>query len=538
MSFFRTLSRALILWGKENAGDLLGSFVVPGCRRVLAVQGLALGSPWITNRALALSSLKTIDGAILGGLAPRNSGAKYTLPKGLPAPSQKVLAIENEIHEVTGFNGVIPAGYGKGMKTLLADETVAIKIGKTSFLTRMNYHFHEADVAGPHYDLAVVDLPARCRQWEMSVPRGPYKGRYAFVRTPQGVVCQTMKDRSVLLPKPDYSLKPVEMLSEIDPSQFILEHKLDGSLGNVAIHKGRAIFRSHRETGEPYLDKLPALEFLYNTSRSWIFRYIKPVADLDGTVLQGEIYHPDGVSRVSGLLNALPENAQAIQRLRGPASFYAWDITQYRGKDVRALPYRDRRRLVEEAVQEARLVNKNWHVVEKRPEGESPVDFYNRIVAQGLPWGEGIVLKPANAPAGEAWFKIKQVDLHDLPVVGFVEGTGKYAGSLGALIVENPITKARGEVGSLAISDSMRSWIWEHQQYLEGAVAKIQAQEITSRGVPRAGVFKAWHESKTLPGYPTNEYGLRMYAEGLSGGSEQETERMVYRLKSSAGWKR
>jgi hypothetical protein len=40
------------------------------------------------------------------------------------------------------------------------------------------------------------------------------------------------------------------------------------------------------------------------------------------------------------------------------------------------------------------------------------------------------------------------------------------------------------------------NWIWQHRELLKGSVAKIQVQEMTARGAPRAGVFHAFHEGK------------------------------------------
>lgn len=98
---------------------------------------------------------ESIDGATLTGYVPGDAYAKYTLPKGLPTNGKRVLAIENDPHQINGFDGVIPEGYGKGTKTLLLDDTVIVKIGKDSFPGRINYHVHDADVAGLHYDIVV-----------------------------------------------------------------------------------------------------------------------------------------------------------------------------------------------------------------------------------------------------------------------------------------------------------------------------------------------------------------------------------------------
>jgi hypothetical protein len=86
------------------------------------------------------------------------------------------------------------------------------------------------------------------------------------------------------------------------------------SLANVAPHNLRAVYRSHRPEGEPYYDKLPAIEDVSNRSPVWLARKLFPGPDREGTVLRGELHHPDGAARVGGILNALPE--KSIRRRR------------------------------------------------------------------------------------------------------------------------------------------------------------------------------------------------------------------------------
>lgn len=88
---------------------------------------------------------------------------------------------------------------------------------------------------------------------------------------------------------------------------------------------------------------------------------------------------------------------------------------------------------------------------------------------------------------------------HDWEIAdgGIIEGAGRYAGSCGAIRVQHPETGARSELGSLAVSDNERQWIWDHRGDLEGqAVAKFEAMEITDAGAVQAGTFRGLHQSK------------------------------------------
>jgi hypothetical protein len=539
MGFFRIMAEAIGYTLLDRSNDVLSMLALPKLAKNMQLPTPKVTSPWLTQK---LWSNRTVDGAVLFGSAP-GTGAKYALPKGLPKDGQRTLAIENEPHEVSGFSGVISEGYGKGVKTLLADETVVLKIKGKSILTRMNYHVHDADVAGLHYDIAIQGLPEGTEQFEINIPRGEFKGRYAFVTTDKGMIVVPMKDRSIVLPKPDYKLKDVDFLAQViakNPQDYVIERKVDGSLGNAIIEGERAYFRSHRETGEAYVDKLPGLEFFHYRSPFRMLRWLQPSLRLSGTVIQGELLHQDGVSRVSGILNSHPEKAQAMQAKRGDVWFEGWDIVKFKGKDVSHLPAAERRELLEKTIKEIRHYNPNWKTVE-RYHGSDPVAFYNRVIndPRGLPYSEGVVVKRSTDPIGEVWFKVKNRDFEDF-IVRDILSSGpatKYANSAAVLVVADPVSGNMGEVGSFAISDSERQWIWDHREELIGAVAKVSVMEKTATGAPRAGVFHSWHGDPRHGGVGT-EMSLAMYSESLAGGDPEEAKRMLFRLKNSAGWRR
>jgi ATP-dependent DNA ligase len=177
-------------------------------------------------------------------------------------------------------------------------------------------------------------------------------------------------------------------------------------------------------------------------------------------------------------------------------------VAEYKGKDVSALPYRERRVICRQLVEELQPYCKNIHLAEAAPDGMDAVEFCDRVTndPRGLPYSEGVVVKDLDDPSGKTWFKVKpRGEFFDWRIApgGIVEGAGKYAGSAGAIMVEHPETGARSELGSLAVSDAERQWIWDHRTQLEGrAVAKFEAMEITDAGAVRAGVFNGLHHAK------------------------------------------
>ena len=511
-------------WVEENSIEVLSYLLLP-------VIGKSISSITKLSSRFISSSLgysKTIDGAIRSGIAPAGSGAKYALPKGLPVQGERRLAIEGDPHLVDGFSGEIPSGYGKGIKTLLADEIVGVKIGSKMFLSRMNYHYHEADKAGPHYDISIQDVPEGVNKWELNIPRGEYKGRYVFITTDKGTLVIPMADEGMILAKPQYQLKDINWLKTINPVDYEISQKLDGSLINFNINSGRAVFHSHRLGADTYYDKLPDLEDLHNKSSFFLSRTFLPYPNLNGTIGKGEAYHPDGVNRVSGILNALPGKSQSIQKLRGQVTLYGWDLTSYRGQDLSTVPSKERRKILEKVIREIRFYNKNWDIVNTCKPNQNPIDFYYKIITYGLPWGEGVVIKSNSSLIGDRWFKVKDFDYLDLEILpgGFIEGKERLKESLGALLVVNPLTGSIGEIGT-GFSDIERNWIWKYKDNLSGAIIKCTAMEDNGNSI-RAGVFHSFHEGKG-----NTEAGLLLYSDTLAVLNKQEAIKIKYKLINS-----
>jgi hypothetical protein len=497
-----------------------------------------LGTPQpVGTRQLALNRAlqkKAVDGALLAGPRTGKEYAKFTLKKGLPTDQRpRTLAVENEPHSVDDFNGVIKEGYGKGEKRLIYSGTGVIKVGGSSQLGKINVHEHDAEKAGFHYDFVAKGVDPHTESFEVNIANGVLKGRYAFRQAfeENRYLVVRLKDNSVLVAKPDIHLKPPEFLNTIRQSDrpVSVEWKEDGSLANVAIHNLRAVYRSHRPDGESYYDKLPAIEDLRNRSPVWLARRLFQGPEQEGTVLRGELHHADGAARVGGILHALPEKSIRIQQERGPVEFYAWDIAKFKGRDVSQMPYGQRRELY--VIEEIRLFNRHLHVVPAMPEGGDPVEFYRAITLdpRGLPFSEGVVLKYKDAV--DQWFKVKANDTLDVRVVRCLEGAGKFAGSLGAVVVEGP-TGVESEIGSFQLTNEQRRWIWEHRQVLTGQIAEVRAMDVNESGAIRGGVFVRFHPSRS-------EQGLLLYSESLAGSTDpDESRQMMFRLKSSAGWRR
>jgi DNA ligase-1 len=115
---------------------------------------------------------------------------------------------------------------------------------------------------------------------------------------------------------------------------------------------------------------------------------------------------------------------------------------------------------------------------------------------------EGIMINDCEAfyEFGRTWslMKVKKMNTLDLEIIGFEEGSGRLAGTLGAILVRyknNNVVK----VGS-GFSDGLRDLIWENQDDYLGAICEIQYFEETTNadgGISlRFPIFKDFRSDK------------------------------------------
>lgn len=119
-------------------------------------------------------------------------------------------------------------------------------------------------------------------------------------------------------------------------------------------------------------------------------------------------------------------------------------------------------------------------------------EMANTLVLNGY---EGLILRHPSCVWVEKrstmMMKLKPGYREDCLILQIKEGAGKYAGTMGAMVVLN----AAGEVfnvGSFRITDPVRHQVWKDRAlYTTGqAYATIRFTELTDRGVPPSGVFE------------------------------------------------
>ena len=82
-------------------------------------------------------------------------------------------------------------------------------------------------------------------------------------------------------------------------------------------------------------------------------------------------------------------------------------------------------------------------------------------------------------------FKPKKKDIY--PIIGFVEGQGKYAGTIGAIVCETDGDQF--EVGSFSLTDEERNELWNKRFELTNFNCKVGYQHRWKSGKPKSGVF-------------------------------------------------
>lgn len=129
---------------------------------------------------------------------------------------------------------------------------------------------------------------------------------------------------------------------------------------------------------------------------------------------------------------------------------------------------------------------------------EELLQIYASVRDRGL---EGLIIKN---PKGKYhprrhrdWMKLKDSNSVDVPIIGAVEGTGKYEGALGAFVVD--VEGVTVNVGT-GFSDQQRLEYWGLWQagWLKEKIAEVEYHERTPDGSLRHPRFKCFRSDKTI----------------------------------------
>jgi DNA ligase-1 len=100
--------------------------------------------------------------------------------------------------------------------------------------------------------------------------------------------------------------------------------------------------------------------------------------------------------------------------------------------------------------------------------------------------GEGVMLNEANSlyevKRSKHLIKLKRVKEYELPVVGFLEGKGKYTGMVGSILVDY---KGQHVAVGSGLTDDDRAYIWDNQEAYLGSIVELDSfgESVNKQGI-------------------------------------------------------
>jgi bifunctional non-homologous end joining protein LigD len=362
---------------------------------------------------------------------------------------------EDHPYDYASFEGVIPPKqYGAG-------EVIVWDCGPyTPDEDRKGHWYHDR----AHAERLVREGIA-AGKLSVTLRGAKLKGSFALVRTarnPKDWLLIKHKDRFVA--ETDVTGKDHSVLSglmvenlkalpvrRLPASQLVLSGKNESLpvklLPMLAELRDGAPFAGAGWMWEPKLDGYRVLAFIDDQSVKLRSRrgldltasFPKVAAELalqavKGMVLDGEItaFGADGRPSFAALQERvqLKTEREIVQADRAtPVVFFCFDLLHFAGLDVRASPYTDRRRWLEQCL----LPTPHVQLVHAEEDGE---ELYKAALASGF---EGVIAKRKDSryepgKRSQAWLKIKPVKSAEFVVGGFTRGKGS-RGPLGALLL-------------------------------------------------------------------------------------------------------
>lgn len=272
--------------------------------------------------------------------------------------------------------------------------------------------------------------------------------------------------------------------------EFIVEPKYDG-LRLLSIFKNSNVFfltRNGKEVDVPELRN--------------VFMFDKIYSILDGWVLDGELVDERGFAM---LMTYVRRKDYRRFKHDKKCVYYVFDIVPV--EVFKKSVYKER------LIDRKRRLERIWVELEKCKRFDGNLvrlveyvvgtdknmleDYFKQCLKSRF---EGVVIKNVDSwyelRRNDNWLKLKPVNTLDCKIIGIEEGTGKFKGMLGNLIVVQP-NGVKCRVGS-GISDELRKDIWTNKRKYIGKIVEVKYQELTPDGVMRFPRFvrMRWDKNK------------------------------------------
>jgi hypothetical protein len=407
----------------------------------------------------------------------------WVLPSNhIPEPGKSVLAVPQPTHTSDyaltfgkDKRQTIEKGYGKG--------TVKIKA-----LQDAEVYHSKADEEG-----------TRLR---FNLYKGTGPEEYAIVRTSDGndrLVNKTLT--RARRPELDIGKKPKikeKAFNKIDTANDheIMMPKYDGAHTLLDLHRAGKIPRlySYRTP------KRHTAGVIEHTHKAPLLLTQRVPKELKGTILRTETIGVDDKGKaipakdIAGMLNATVPNSRKKQKeMKATLRPIMFDIDQYRGKDVRHLPFSARYELLREIHDRM-----NLPLVEMA-QGATEKEKLLKTISTGQHplTSEGIILRPLAAPGKATKAKIRpDYDVYVRDVFEAKSRTGKPKGRAGGFEYSwTPDGPIAGRVGT-GFDHTTAEDMLQHPDRYVGRAAKVEAEQRYRSGALGKPAFKEWHLDK------------------------------------------
>lgn len=256
-------------------------------------------------------------------------------------------------------------------------------------------------------------------------------------------------------------------------NNMIVQRKYDGE--RMLVHfNGQETYCTSRNKGK-YSEY-----FMENQEK---IKNIPHLPNLGYTIIDCEFYSNSWNDAI-GVIHSLPERALKLQETV-EVKFAVFDCLFYDGKDLRELPYSERLKFIDKVLN--LISDKRFHKTEQY----NVTSLNNALEIAKTYWDrgmEGLVLKNCNATYYEkgAMIKLKRKETIDVVVFDYKPGTGKFEGTVGALIIGYKENGKYVKVASVNCSTN-ENREWWRQQFENGTaigrVIEIDCMEITGESL-------------------------------------------------------
>lgn len=246
--------------------------------------------------------------------------------------------------------------------------------------------------------------------------------------------------------------KPADVVPE--GPEWILEPKFDG--WRAVVHRAECVRLYAGRNGSDYSRRLVYIEDE--------LLELPPDTAVDGELVGPSWGHVQSVMTAGGAVTNYHD-----------VKLVVFDVLRLSGHDLRAVPWRDRRALLE------KLIGGRFQHVSLTPTGPSTPAAYDAIVGAG---GEGVVCKRqdsryVNSRSG-LWVKVKSKATCEATVVGFKQGDSWKVGSF-----EVELCDGGARTTVKCGTDERHQEADEHPERWLGVVIEIEHNGLSTNGIPR-----------------------------------------------------